>query len=542
MGCLDAIEGACDRLEQCSFDVLDAEELVSVLARREALAWRAPVVDHRLLVRLVAEGDAGALGACTLTKALAERLRVSTAAVRRRLTEAAELGPRVAISGEPLAPVMPALATAQAAGRVGPEHVAIARKAYAKIPIALNAADRERAEHDLATLAGQFGPENFARLADHLVAVLNPDGDLADDQRLARRGLRIGRQDADGMSTLSGRITPELRATLEPILAKLAAPGRCNAADERPCLSGTPTEAQIQNDDRRPDQRNHDALLAAARAVLACGELGKLNGLPVTVIVTTTLAELHAAIAHTSNADQTATVAPPKSRLTGKAHTAGGSLLPISDLLRMSAHAYHYLTLFDGAGRALWLGRAKRIATADQRIVLHARDRGCTRPGCLVSGYLAQAHHLEHDWAQNGQTDIDTLALACAPDNRMATQQGWITRLGDAGRVEWIPPPALDRGQPRVNPYHFIEAIIDDRLQRPERSDTARPGNGPVKSHMEQPSPDYTDQDWPWPDDPGLDDPIPGDPDYDTALDDLQRSFDTMDREFTAAGVRHGCR
>ncbi|WP_264017316.1 13E12 repeat family protein, partial [Mycolicibacter longobardus] len=94
------------------------------------------------------------------------------------------------------------------------------------------------------------------------------------------------------MSTLTGKITPELRATLEPILAKLAAPGMCNAADEHPCVSGTPSQEQIQSDDRRPDQRTHDALLAASRAVLACGDLGQLNGLPVTVIVTTTLAEL----------------------------------------------------------------------------------------------------------------------------------------------------------------------------------------------------------------------------------------------------------
>lgn len=206
------------------------------------------------------------------------------------------------------------------------------------------------------------------------------------------------------------------------------------------------------------------------RAVRCCParDLGQLNGLPVTVIVTTTLAELQAA-AHPGAGDQQG----PPSPVTGKAHTAGGTLLPMNDLLRMAAHAYHYLSLFDGQGRALWLGRAKRIASADQRIVLHARDRGCTRPGCPVSGYLTQAHHLEHDWADNGHTDVDTLALACPPDNRMATEEGWVTRLGDTGRVEWIPPPALDHGQPRVNPFHFIEAVIDYHRRR------ARPQNPP---------------------------------------------------------------
>ncbi len=74
--------------------------------------------------------------------------------------------------------------------------------------------------------------------------------------------------------------------------AKLAAPGMCNSADDEPCISGTPSQAAIQGDTRSLGQRNHDALLAAARALLASGELGQHNGLPASIIVTTTLDEL----------------------------------------------------------------------------------------------------------------------------------------------------------------------------------------------------------------------------------------------------------
>lgn len=518
--CLSAIEAASARLASCSFDGLSAPELMEVLVRRESLAWRAPVVDHRILARLVTDGDPGVLGASSLAKALAERLRISTAEARRRLAEAAELGPRTALTGEPLEPVLPALAAGVADGSIGPEHLAIARKAIAKLPAALPLADRERVDTDLAVLAGEFAPETFARLADHLVAVLNRDEQFTEQQRLARRGVRLGRQDADGMSTLSGKITPELRATLEPLLAKLAAPGMCNADDEQPCVAGTPSQEQIQRDHRRTDQRTHDALLATARAAVAAGDLGQLNGLPVTVIVTTTLDELHAAAGH-----------PPMTaeRITGKALTAGGTLLPMRDLLRMAEHAYHYLSVFDGDGRALWLGRAKRVASADQRIVLHARDRGCTRPGCTVSGYLSQAHHIEHDWAGGGRTDVDALAPACAPDNRMASEQGWVTRLGPSGRVEWIPPPNLERGQPRTNPYHFIEAIITKiRSRPPDPAEEQPPAPNPDGFRDDQPCPG----DWPWPDDqPWPDGPVPGGFDYDAALDELYRSYDAIDLE-----------
>ncbi|MGB3896856.1 MAG: HNH endonuclease signature motif containing protein [Mycolicibacter sinensis] len=493
MECLDVAEAAHAQLARCSFDGLSPEELVEVLARREALAWQVPVIDHQILARLVAEGHSEVLAGCSLAKALSERLRISTKDARRRIDEAAELGPRTAMTGEPLEPVLPALAAAQAAGQVGPEQVAIARTAMAKIPAGVPVADRERAERDLAELATLFAPETFQRLAVHLIAVLDQDGDEPDDrERQARRGLRLGPQRPDGMSSLSGTITPELRATMEPVLAKLGAPGVCNSADEKPCVSGTPLQEQIEQDHRTRDQRQHDALLAALRATLACGDLGQLNGLPVTVIVSATLDQLQAAA--------------------GKAHTAGGSLLPMGDLLRMASHAYNYLTIFDGQGRALWLGRSKRLASADQRIVLHARDRGCTRPGCTVSGYLSQAHHLDDDWARNGQTDVDSLALACAPDNRMASEQGWTTRLGETGRVEWIPPPKLDHGQPRANPFHFIESVIDYhhtiRCREPD-DDVPDP----------EPPPDW----------PELDEPQPGEPGFDEAFESLMRSYDTSD-------------
>ena len=49
--------------------------------------------------------------------------------------------------------------------------------------------------------------------------------------------------------------------------------------------------------------------------------------------------------------------------------------------------------------------------------MLHAKDRGCTHPGCTVPGYLSEVHHVD-DWA-----------------------------------AEWIPPPHLDTGQTRTNDY-----------------------------------------------------------------------------------------
>ena len=123
-------------------------------------------------------------------------------------------------------------------------------------------ATRQAAEADLARIASQFGPEQLRKGADRLAALLDQDGTFTDADRARRRGLTIGRQGPDGMSQISGLLNPEARATLDAVLAKLAAPGMCNPDDQTPRVDGQPSEAAIQHDMRSPAQRNHDALNA----------------------------------------------------------------------------------------------------------------------------------------------------------------------------------------------------------------------------------------------------------------------------------------
>jgi hypothetical protein len=120
----------------------------------------------------------------------------------------------------------------------------------------------------------------------------------------------------------------------------------------------------------------------------------------------------------------------------GYAVTAGGTLLPMSDLIRMASHAYHYLAVFDGDnGRPLYLGRSKRIASADQRLVLHGSERGCSHPGCDAPGYRCEVHHVD-EWVNGGNTDIDRLTFACAAHHKLL-DQGWKTRKLANGDTEW---------------------------------------------------------------------------------------------------------
>ena len=93
----------------------------------------------------------------------------------------------------------------------------------------------------------------------------------------------------DGMSAIKGWLDPELRAGLDAVLAKWAAPGMCNPGDETPRIEGEPGAGGDRRRRPRPAQRNHDALNAMVRNTLMSGELGSHQGLPVTITATVEL-------------------------------------------------------------------------------------------------------------------------------------------------------------------------------------------------------------------------------------------------------------
>jgi Domain of unknown function (DUF222) len=435
---LDALRAAHKRARDLTFDVLTTPERLAVLENLEQMRRGQPAIEHALINQLAEQADATELGG-KLPPVLANRLRISRAEASRRVHEAADLGERKALNGEALPPVLPATAEAQRNGDLGPGHVTVIRSFWHRIPEFVDIETRAKAEAHLAGLACEYRPDELAKLADKLLDCLNPDGDFTDVDRARRRGLSIGNQDIDGMSPISGYLTPEARATIDAVFAKLAAPGMCNPDDIEPCVSGTPSQAAIQGDTRSASQRNHDALVVAGRALLASGDLGQHNGLPASIIVTTTLQELEAGA--------------------GKALTGGGTLLPMSDVIRLGSHAHHYLAIFD-KGKALALYHTRRLASPAQRIVLHAKDRGCTFPGCTVPGYLCEVHH-NNPYAANPVTDINHLSFACGPNHKLA-DQGWTTRKNARGDTEWIPPPHLDRGQPRINTFHHPGKLLQD--------------------------------------------------------------------------------
>ncbi|QNJ92006.1 DUF222 domain-containing protein [Mycolicibacterium fluoranthenivorans] len=442
------LEAVLDKLSGAVFDDASVAELLDVQTVLERVYRRVPAIQHRVMAAVKAHASPGDLGARSWRDALGIRLRLSPQEAGRRLAEGELLAPRRAVTGQPLAPVYPGTSAAQARGEITAEHVRIITTTMKKIPFAVDEPTRADAEARLAGYASAHDPDTLRALAKHLLAVLDPDGpEPSDDEDVERveerRTFVLGPQDEHGNSEFHGTLTAQGRAYLEPVLGKLAGPGMCNPADESPCTKGTPSQEAIDTDTRTRGQRQHDALITVAREALMSGEWGEHNGLPVTVVLGATVADFDAA--------------------TGHAVTAAGSRVPMREVIRLASHSLLCLAVFDEVtGRPLHFGRTRRCASADQRLVLTYRDRGCTFPGCRVPAYGCQTHHAVQDFAQGGATDIDQLVLACGPHNRLVKDGGWTTALTTTGSVEWIPPPLLDTGQARTNLYHHPEQILGD--------------------------------------------------------------------------------
>ncbi|MBY6681894.1 DUF222 domain-containing protein [Rhodococcus sp. BP-316] len=430
--------GTDDRLA-----LLVRDERVSRARHGQALMWLGQLVQQR---GFDAKGARNA-------DALSLVLNIDRAAASRRLSAAAQLGDRTTLLGDRMEPELPDTTAALRAGNIDPAHTKVIRKFMASLPNAVDSGTRADAERHLAAAAHTVRPGELAMLSERIAAhIIEEAGFETPADRVRKRGIFPGKVGPDGM--LSGRfvLDPETVAYAEAIGAKFAQRGMNNPDDTAaPVVDGVEPDAATRTRDHRTrPQRLHDAFKMVLRQTLSSGTLGQHRGLPVKVIVTTTLSELR--------------------RCAGFATTASGTTVPIPDLIRMGAHADHYLAIFDDDdGRILHLGRTRRLASEDQRLVLLASDRGCTAPGCDRPAIESQVHHIE-EWQDGGSTDIDLLTYVCDMHHPMIHDGplGWSTSTAPpghlyAGRTLWHPPAIVDpQRRGRINHYHHPADFLWD--------------------------------------------------------------------------------
>lgn len=94
----------------------------------------------------------------------------------------------------------------------------------------------------------------------------------------------------------------------------------------------------------------------------------------------------------------------------------------------MAAHTFHYLCLFERPSDIpLYLARTRRLASVEQRIVLHANNRGSPFPRCTVPAHLYDVMHIQ-DWRHGGRGDITSETLGSRAHHQLHTTGGWHVR------------------------------------------------------------------------------------------------------------------
>lgn len=432
---LDQVDDAYAQLRELSCEEVGTEFRVGMAERLETQQRTNRGLMYRVFGQLAHPPDEGDADPGWKDKVWA-RVRIAPNEIARRVKVAARIGPRRSLVGPALAPELAAVAAAVDSGAIGEDHLRVIMAALDKLPSNLSGAERIEVQDSLVREAVKNDAEVVRALGRRIDEIFNPDGHFDEADRARRRGMVLGPQQRDGMSRLSGWIDPETRCYVETTTAATR-PGR-HLPD------GTSVET---GDERSTAQRCHDGLKLGLKAGIASGGLGSHRGHAVTVIARTTLAELDQA-AHA--------VVDPTVPMPSAARTGGDSALPMRDLIRMAADGIHYLAVFDDhSDRPIYLGRQKRVASADQRIICYARDGGCTRPNCTAPGYHCEVHH-SPDWAQGGPTDADHLFFACGPDHKRLTDGHWRTQLTDTGRLAWTDGTR----PPQINHAHHPEELL----------------------------------------------------------------------------------
>ncbi|GAA3561125.1 HNH endonuclease signature motif containing protein [Microlunatus spumicola] len=427
-----AVDGLVEAVEAGGCDVLDDEGFVRFLQDLERVRNGLALVDHRVVRDVEARNLPAKLTQPNVTAELSWALRLSRGEAARRVRAAEALGVRVAMTGEPLEPLRPALAGVQRAGMASPEQLDVCLRALAKVEHrGFDPADLEAADGLLAQFAAVFPPRELRTLAEQVVERIDPDGtrpqeDLNQDRRhLAFTRLR------DGMWSVEGRLTGPVGAKLRAVLGPLAKPRLTTVVldDGR----------EVQQDDpRHHGQRTHDALEEVCDRLLRSGTLPDAGGTPSTVIVTIPEGDLVARRRWGVTSDGTV--------------LSGGTVVDLTD------EAEVYPTLVSPTGVVLQLGRSRRLATPGQTMALVARDGGCSFPGCDRPPEWCERHHVTA-WVDGGATDLDNLTLLCAWHHHNFAGRGWTCLMVD-GLPAWVPPRWVD---PDQRPLRNVRVLARQR-------------------------------------------------------------------------------
>lgn len=119
---LRSVRAGIDALLSCGLDAVTAPELTELLSALETQRRRLEAVDQRLLATMGERGVPGEFARSTTAELMVTLLRVSPREAKARVNPSLDMGPRRALTGEPLEPIFPLVAEAQHSGEISAVH------------------------------------------------------------------------------------------------------------------------------------------------------------------------------------------------------------------------------------------------------------------------------------------------------------------------------------------------------------------------------------------------------------------------------------
>jgi hypothetical protein len=370
-----------ERVEALDIDALDAGAVTAAL--RDLTVVKG-VVDHLAARLLRRNSELSEHGQAAPTADVIGRVgRMSRRAAERAERRADALGHT------------PQLDIALGKGKIAEEHADVVAVAASRLD---DVQRRQLFDHDgeLTERASATTPEQFRRDVNRLVDRITRDDGL---ERAARQHeaatLAMGVNAESGMYWIRGELAPEDGVRVRHALTK-----RANVLAKRP-----------EHATRRRDQID-----AAALVDVVTGARSRSGPQTAQVAIFVPLATLTGCDSHPTPAEY-----------------SDGTAMPVETARRLACDADIIPVVLSGAGLPLDVGRARRLATPEQRVALRSMYRTCAIDGCDRHFDLCHIHHIV-EWEHGGFTDLANMVPLCSHHHHRAHEGRWQLRLDASSR------------------------------------------------------------------------------------------------------------
>lgn len=420
------------------------------------------------------------------------RLRIPIREARRRLTLAQHTLPRTSLTGEPLPPTRPHLATAltphpgtdrtpqpptgtlqapavSSRRRRGRVHAAtlinatLDRLQHHTTPHTL-----DRIEEHLTTAATTTDPDFLTRLAQRWTDTIDADGTEPTEEALRHTQGAFIRKPRHGLHHLEIFATTDQYEHLLTVMNTATNPrtttpttgtgtGNIPTANNATDHTAQPAPPDLPDLDRRTrGQKQLDGIITAAKTALATNTLPTTGGNKPQIIATIHYRDLFPThTTATATGERPGIPAPPGTQTgtgTGTGAFAFTGPVAATTLRKIACDADIIPALLGTNNEILDLGRKTRLFTPAQRTALTTRDQGCAFPNCTIPAPWCEAHHITY-WTHGGPTTTNNGVLLCSHHHHLIHKEQWtITTTNHT--PTFIPPPHIDPTQkPQQNHY-----------------------------------------------------------------------------------------